>query len=62
MLQVEAPDEQEEGSHIAISADCKGVRILKSEREEIVKGLLNQFTEKEKKSQTGSPAPTSRRL
>lgn len=85
--QVEAPLVQTEGSHIAISADCKGVRILKSEREqtepetpvkarrgkgekpgikkdavvvtdfsfdphprdaqEIVKGLLNQFTEKE---------------
>ena len=88
--QVEAPPEEREGSHIAISADCKGVRILKSEREdakaeadsdakarrgkgekpgikkdavvitdfsfdpeareskEIVKGLLNLFTEKEK--------------
>lgn len=86
--QVEAPNQQEEGSHIAMSADCKGVRILKSEREasckaqdnkarlgrgekpgikkdavvvtdfsfdpeprrgeEIVKGLLNQFTEEEK--------------
>jgi len=86
--QVEAPPPETEGSHIAISADCKGVRILKSEREEakeeapakprrdkgekpgikkdavvvtdfsfdpeareseeIVKGLLNQFTEKEK--------------
>ncbi len=85
---VEAPPAETEGSHIAISADCKGVRILKSERddgkapedarprrgkgekpgikkdavvvtdfsfnpeardrEEIVKGLLNQFTEKEK--------------
>ena len=86
--QVEAPRAETEGSHIALSADCKGVRILKSEREdakeqedakprpskgekpgskkdavvvtdfsfdpeareaeEIVKGLLNQFTEKEK--------------
>ena len=86
--QIEAPSPQSEGSHIAISADCKGVRILKNEREggeeeevrkprrgkgekpgikkdavvvtdfsfdpeprekeEIVKGLLNQFTEKEK--------------
>ena len=32
--QVEAPSPETEGSHIAISADCKGVRILKSEREE----------------------------
>jgi len=32
--QVEAPPPQSEGSHIVISADCKGVRILKSEREE----------------------------
>lgn len=87
--QVEAPPPETEGSHIALSADCKGVRILKSEREaaqeevpakprrdkgekpgikkdavvvtdfsftpqarkseEIVKGLLNQFTQKEKK-------------
>jgi hypothetical protein len=31
--QVEAPCPQSEGSHIAISADCKGVRILKSQRE-----------------------------
>jgi hypothetical protein len=86
--QVEAPSAETEGSHIALSADCKGVRILKSEREEakettpakprrdkgekpgikkdavvvtdfsftpeardaqeIVKGLLNLFTEKEK--------------
>ena len=86
--QVEAPPPETEGSHIALSADCKGVRILKSEREEahkeeavkprpgkgekpgikkdavvvtdfsfdpearsgqeIVKGLLNLFTEKEK--------------
>ena len=86
--QVEAPPAETEGSHIAMSADCKGVRILKSEREaakeavpaqprrskgekpgikkdavvvtdfsfnpeardgqEIVKGLLNQFTQKEK--------------
>ena len=85
--QVEAPSPLSEGSHIALSADCKGVRILKSERvegpeapsaparrgkgekpglkkdavvvadysfdphpregEEIVKGLLNQFTKKE---------------
>ena len=89
-LQVETPSSHTEGSHIAISADCKGVRILKREREdaqsqeeeqdkprrgkgekpgikkdavvvadfsfdpeardaqEVVKGLLNQFTEKEK--------------
>ncbi len=86
--QVEAPLPETEGSHIAMSADCKGVRILKSlredgkaqedakprrgkgekpgikkdavvvtdfsfdpearESEEIVKGLLNQFTQKEK--------------
>jgi len=86
--QVEAPPAETEGSHMALSADCKGVRILKREREEakeaagakprrdkgekpgikkdavvvtdfsftpeardskeIVKGLLNQFTEKEK--------------
>lgn len=88
--QQEAPDQKCEGSHLAISADCKGVRILKSEREqeassaqitsqarrrrgekpgikkdavvvtdfsfhpearppdEIVKGLLNQFTQREK--------------
>jgi hypothetical protein len=87
--QVEAPPCETEGSHIGMSADCKGVRILKSEREaakeavpakakprrdkgekpgikkdavvvtdfsftpeareaeEIVKGLLNQFTQKE---------------
>ena len=32
--QVEAPPLQSESSHIAISADCKGVRILKSKREE----------------------------
>ena len=83
-----APDQDLEGSHLAMSADCKGVRILKSERaegaldtpacarrrrgekpslkkdavvvtdfsfypqartaQEIVKGLLNQFTQKEK--------------
>ena len=89
--QVEAPPVEEEGSHIALSADCKGVRILKSEREdakadsdakarrgkgekpgikkdavvvtdfsfdpeardseEIVKGLLNLFTEKEKEKE-----------
>ena len=87
--QVEAPPPEAEGTHIAMSADCKGVRILKGEREEaqeappaqarrgkgekpgikkdavvvtdfsfdpearaaqeIVKGLLNQFTPKEKK-------------
>lgn len=86
--QVEAPPAETEGSHIALSADGKGVRLLKSERadvgmqeeakprrgkgekpgikkeavvvsdfsfdpeareaEEIVKGLLNQFTQKEK--------------
>lgn len=86
--QQEAPEPESEGSHLAISADCKGVRIIKSEREisssqtasssrrgrgekpgikkdavvvadfsfspearqpeEIVKGLLNQFTQKEK--------------
>jgi hypothetical protein len=86
--QVEAPAAETEGSHLAMSADCKGVRILKSERqepkeqapakprrskgekpgikkdavvvtdfsfnpaardsEEIVKGLLNQFTQQEK--------------
>lgn len=85
--QLDTPSPQSEGSHIAISADCKGVRILKSEREEtredapakprrgkgekpgikkdavvvtdfsfnphardteeIVKGLLNQFTQEE---------------
>lgn len=91
--QVEAPSPETEGSHIALSADCKGVRILKGEREdakaqeeafakprrgkgekpgikkdavvvtdfsfdpevrdpeEIVKGLLNQFTRKEKEQQ-----------
>ena len=32
--QVEAPSPETEGSHIALSADCKGVRILRSEREE----------------------------
>jgi hypothetical protein len=32
--QLEAPPVQLEGSHIGLSADCKGVRILKSEREE----------------------------
>ena len=86
--QVEAPPAETAGSHIALSAEGKGVRILKSERaasptpeeakprrgkgekpslkkdavvvtdfsfdpeardrEEIVKGLLNQFTPKEK--------------
>lgn len=81
-------EQEDEGSHLAISADCKGVRVLKSEREtdasvisptcarrgrgekpgikkdavvvadfsfdpaprqadEIVKGLLNQFTKRE---------------
>ena len=30
--QIEAPQAETEGSHMAISADCKGVRILKSER------------------------------
>ena len=29
-----APDQDLEGSHLAMSADCKGVRILKSERAE----------------------------
>ena len=87
--QVEAPPAETAGSHIALSAEGKGVRILKSERaasptpeeakprrgkgekpslkkdavvvtdfsfdpeardrEEIVKGLLNQFTPKENK-------------
>lgn len=86
--QVQAPLPHTEGSHIAVSADCKGVRILRSERadakaealpkprlgkgekpgikkdavvtanfsfdpearhpEEIVKGLLNRFTQEEK--------------
>ena len=87
--QIEAPQAETEGSHMAISADCKGVRILKSERldvcvedvlpiprlgkgekpgikkdavatadfcfypearipQEIVKGLLNQYTQEEK--------------
>jgi hypothetical protein len=86
--QVAAPSPHTEGSHIAMSADCKGVRILKSEREdakveedakprrgkgekpgikkdavvvtdfsfnpeardrkEIVKGLLDQFTKRDK--------------
>ena len=86
--QIEAPTPETEGSHIALSADCKGVRILQKEREavpsevaakprrgkgekpgvkkdavvvtdfsfdpaarqaeEIVKGLLNQFTPQEK--------------
>jgi len=32
--QIAAPSPHTEGSHIAISADCKGVRILKSERED----------------------------
>lgn len=87
--QVDPPSPQKEGSHIAVSADGKGVRILRSEREdameepapkarrgkgekpgvkkdavvvtdfsfdphprepeEIVKGLLKQFTSQEKK-------------
>lgn len=105
--QVEAPHPETEGSHIALSADCKGVRILKSERpepsqeeafpkprlgkgekpgikkdavatadfsfypaartaQEIVKGLLNQYTPAEKKQarldrgqrrQHGLPSP-----
>lgn len=86
--QVQAPAPHTEGSHIALSADCKGVRILRSDRadakvetlpkprlgkgekpgikkdavvttdfsfdpeardpEEIVKGLLNRFTQQEK--------------
>jgi len=86
--QIEAPSPDTEGSHIALSADCKGVRILRQKREEapeepaakarrgkgekpglkkdavvvtdfsfdpqardpeeIVKGLLNQFTPEEK--------------
>lgn len=87
--QVEPPPPKTEGSHIALCADGKGVRILKSERpeaspedalpkprlgkgekpgikkdavvtadfsfdpearpaEEVVKGLLNQYTQKEK--------------
>ena len=86
--QMEAPSAETEGSHIAMSADGKGVRILQSEREqaeeeplakprrgkgekpglkkeavvitdfsftpeardaeEIVKGLLKQFTQREK--------------
>jgi len=85
--QMDAPAPSSEGSHIVISSDCKGVRILKNERgpapqvpvakarrgkgekpglkkdavvvtdysfdptartgEDIVKGLLNQFTPKE---------------
>ena len=89
--QVEAPPPEAEGTHIAMSADCKGVRILKGEREEaqeappaqarrgkgekpgikkdavvvtdfsfdpeardaqeIVKGLLNLFTEQEKEKE-----------
>lgn len=32
--QVAAPSPPTEGSHMAISADCKGVRILKSQRED----------------------------
>lgn len=32
--QVQAPAPQSEGSHLALSADCKGVRILKRERED----------------------------
>ena len=86
--QVDPPSSETEGTHIALSADCKGVRILKREREEttapeeatprrgkgekpglkkdavvvtdfsfdphareaedIVKGLLHQFTQQEK--------------
>ena len=86
--QIDPPSPPTEGSHIALSADCKGVRILRGEREEaeaepaakarrgkgekpglkkdavvvtdfsfdphardpeeIVKGLLNQFTQEEK--------------
>ena len=89
--QQSAPKPETEGSHIALSADCKGVRILKREREgakeeapakprrgkgekpgikkdavvvtdfsfdpearqqkEIVKGLLNLFTQEEKEQQ-----------
>ena len=33
--QVQAPAPSSEGSHIALSADCKGVRILKKDREEL---------------------------
>ena len=36
--QIAAPSPHTEGSHIAISADCKGVRILKSEREDAQEG------------------------
>lgn len=91
--QIEAPAPQTEGSHIALGADGKGVRILRSERlgpaqeeagpkprlgkgekpgikkeavvvtnfsfdpqarpaEEIVKGLLNQYTRQEKQQAT----------
>ena len=92
-------DPDTEGSHIAVSADCKGVRILRSERadakeplqstrlgkgekagikknavvvtdfsfdpeardpEEVVKGLLNQFTQEEKQqrqARQGIPKP-----
>jgi hypothetical protein len=92
-------DADTEGSHIAVSADCKGVRILRSERtdakeplqsprlgkgektgikkdavvvtdfsfdpeardpEEVVKGLLNQFTQEEKQQRQtpqGIPKP-----
>jgi len=88
--QVDPPPADTEGSHIAVSADGKGVRILRSERadapeaeakprrgkgekpglkkeavvvtdfsftpesrpaEEIVKGLLNQFTQREKEQE-----------
>jgi hypothetical protein len=89
--QQQGPQPETEGSHMAISADCKGVRILKREREEakeeasakprrgkgekpgikkdavvvtdfsfhpetrepkeIVKGLLNLFTQEEKEQQ-----------
>lgn len=105
--QAEAPHPETEGSHLAISADCKGVRILRSERldpsqeealpkprlgkgekpgikkdavatadfsfypeartaQEIVKGLLNHYTQEEKKQtrldrvqrrQDGLPSP-----
>ena len=33
--QVDAPAAPSEGSHIGLSADCKGVRILKSQREQM---------------------------
>lgn len=55
--QVEAPPPQSEGSHIVISADCKGVRILKSEREETKEDmrLPNPVVAKEK-------SPASRKM